>query len=29
LDRGYLLRGLASGTLVVVAGCATNEVTGR
>lgn len=29
MDRRDLLRGLASGTLVLVAGCATNEVTGR
>jgi predicted Zn-dependent protease len=29
MDRRDLLRGLASGTLVLVAGCATNAVTGR
>lgn len=29
MDRRDLLRGLATGTLVLVAGCATNEVTGR
>lgn len=29
LDRRDLLRGLASGTLVLVAGCATNPETGR
>lgn len=29
LDRRDLLRGLASGTVVLVAGCATNPVTGR
>lgn len=29
MDRRNLLRGLATGTLVLVAGCATNEVTGR
>lgn len=29
MDRRDLLRGLATGTLVLLAGCATNEVTGR
>jgi len=29
MDRRVLLRGLATGTIVLVAGCATNEVTGR
>lgn len=29
MDRRHLLRGLASGTIVLVAACATNPVTGR